>query len=146
MIEIQAQIINGNLVPYGPDSVEKLKEYKDNQLVICRVSGSRKQRSLRQLGTYWAVCKTVADNTDNKQWNTKEKVDFQCRVKIHFVDPDLVVVKKNLDVVVQYRSISFANLKHMEACNYFDRAFELMAKFLDVDVDTLISMAKEQMG
>ena len=156
MIEIQTQIRNQCPVcratfgpfylPYGPESVDKTKEYRLNQIVNNKITGSTKERSLAQLGTYFAVCQAVADNTDHPRWNTKKKTDFQCRVETDFRDPDVVAVKKNGDVVFQYRSISFDNLKHIEACNYFDQAFAIMAKFLGVDVDTLIRMAKDNMG
>ena len=72
-------------------------------------------------------CTKVADNTEDPQWNDKDKTDFQCRVALHFVDPKFTAVTPAGVVTFKYRSISFTNLKHMEACNYFDRAFEVMA-------------------
>lgn len=145
MIELAAQVLqNYDLRPMQMDA-EKVKAYKPNQIVTIKVKGAKKPRSVLQLNTYWACCNTTAENTENVQWNTKEKVDFQCRVGLHFVNPDLVVVKPDGTVQFQYRSIAFKNLGHMAACNYFDRALEYQAKFLGCTVDQLVAMAKEGM-
>ena len=155
MIEIQSQlrdscpICKSNfgtfLLPFGDEAKEKIKDFKPNQLVTDRITGTRKERSIRQLGTYWACCTLVAENSDNPQWNTKEKVDFGCRVSIHFVDPNLRAVRSDGTIVEHYMSISFANLKHMEACRYFDRAFDVMAQAMGCSVEELIKEAQSQM-
>jgi hypothetical protein len=165
MIEIFTQLrdtcplCNGSFglfyLPKSDRDREQSKEYKLFQTVRNKVYGVRKQRSLAQLDLYFASCQFVADNTDHKQWNTKEKVDFQCRVAAHFVDPDLVVVKPDGTVLYSYRSIAFASLKHIEACHYFDQAFGAMTDFLNkvawkhiekkITVDELISKVKESM-
>ncbi len=146
MKELFVQIKNKALIPTSEEDLEILHQYKPNQILRCRLYGVKKPRVLEQLNLYWAGCQLTSENTENKLWNTKEKTDFQCRVDQHFVDPDLVVVKADGTVVFSYRSIAFANLGHIEACNYFDRAFETMAKFLDVSVNELIEMIKERMG
>jgi hypothetical protein len=148
-MEIQSQI--------GPDGLPvPLPMYHDdlrakfcrNQMVKQTITpiGAQKQRSVAQLNLYWACCKEVADNTDDQKWNTKEKVDFQCRVILDFRDKSYIAVRPDGTVQFKYRSISFKNLKHMEACNYFTRAFDVMAGFLGVTVEDLVRMAQEHMG
>ena len=138
-------------LPFNDEDREKAKAYKLFQVVKLKVSGFKKERSLKQLGLYWAACGWSADNTDNKQWNTKEKVDFHCRVEAHFVNPDLVVVKPDGSVQFCYRSIAFKTLEHVEACNYFDRAFQTMTDFYNathkekITVDEFIELVKESM-
>lgn len=156
MKEIQAQIrdtcplckqgFGQFLIPFDDVSRDELKNFKLFQIVSAKLKGIKKERSMLQLGTYWACCTLVADNTENKLLNTKARVDFHCRVETHFVDPDLIVVRKNGDVVFQYKSIAFKNLEHIEACRYFDRAFEIMADLLGVTPEKLVEMAKERMG
>ena len=136
------QINKGKLVPFSEEDREALREYHHNQVVRVTVKGTRKQRSIRQLRLYWACCQTVADNTDDKQWRNKDSVDFQCRVATHFVDPALIAVRTDGTVQFSYRSISFANLKHIEANHYFTRAFEVMAAKLGVSVEKLVSNAQ----
>ena len=146
MKELHCQLdAKHTLHPASEKDLEELKSFHPNQIVRCKVYGTRKERSISQLGTYWACCKLVANNLENPQWNTKDKVDFQCRVAIHFVDPNLVAVKPDGTVVFHYRSIAFNHLQHIEACQYFDRAFEVMAKALGTTPEKLIEMAKENM-
>lgn len=113
--------------PYGDEAQEQAKAHKENQIVVGRLRGTEKARSLKQLNTYWAACTFIANTIEHGQWNTKEKVDFHCRVALHFVDPSLIVVKPDGSVQFHYRSISFKNLNSIEANNYFNRAYETMA-------------------
>ncbi len=155
MKEIQAQFRNQCpvchqqfgyfLLPYGKESIEIARDYNPNQIIRSKIYGIRKQRSVVQLNLYWSVCGVVAANTEHPQWDTKNKTDFQCRVAADFRDPNVVAVKPDGQVVFQYMSISFPNLGHIEACNYFDRAYDVMGKFLGVSVEELVAMTKEQM-
>lgn len=146
MKEIAFQKRGKTAIPFTPEDLDRWSEYKDNQVLRCKVSGFRKQRSVEQLGLFMACCALVADNTDNPQWNTQEKVKFQVKVALHFVDESVVAVRSDGTVVFQYRSLSFSQLQHMEACRFFDRAFDVLADFLGVSVTSLIETAQEQMG
>lgn len=125
-------------IPYAEHDMEAAKGYKVNQIVRAIIKGIRKQRSLKQLRTYWRVCAIVASNTDEPSWNTKEKVDYQCRVACRFIDPNITIVLPDGKVMFHYRSISFKNLGHIEACNYFDRAFKVLEEFSSVLIEDLI--------
>ena len=116
-------------LPWGDDDREKSLAFKLYQIVRNKIYGVEKERSLKQLRTYWAACQFLADNTEHKQWNTKNKVDFQCRVDAHLVDKDLIVVRPNGEYVFCYLSIAFKNMAHLEACHYFDIAYGTMAAF-----------------
>ena len=143
MKELTCQIQqNQHLWPYSEEDLDKLKDFHPNQLVRIKVYGTTKQRSLKQLKTYWRACKKVADNTEDFRWNDKDKTDFQCRVALHFVDPKCTVVRPDGAVQFKYRSIAYANLKHIEACRYFDRAFEIMALKIGIPVEELYKEAK----
>lgn len=145
MKQLSAQITRPGVFQTMPMDMDKANAYHVNQIVELTVKGTRKARSILQMNTYWACCNTAAKQTDHKQWNTKEKVDFQCRVGLHFVNPDLIVVKPDGSILFSYRSIAVKNLNHIEACNYFDRALDLMAAFLGITVDKLIAQAKSEM-
>jgi len=162
MIEIFTQIRNKCpfcesqigvfFLPNTEDDRDKAREYKLFQIVKTTIQGFRKQRSLKQLNTYWKACEFIADSAENKQWGTKYKVDFQCRVEAHFVDPSLVVVRPDGSIQFAYRSIAVKNLPHIEACNYFDQAFGVMVDFWNathhdkITQDELIEMVKESMN
>lgn len=137
MKELFCQMQSNTLLPFSAEDKAVLSGFSDNQVLRVKVSGTTKQRSLTQLRTYWRACKKVAINTTDFRWNSKDKTDFQCRVALHFVDPSITVVRPDGQVVFRYRSISFVNLKHIEACRYFDRALEIMALKIGVEVEEL---------
>ena len=133
---------------------DKVREHHINQIVNIKVYGTEKQRSVKQMNTYWACCETVAKwvreyegskNKEYRRWNTKNKVDFQIKVELDFRDPEYIAVRPDGELQFKYLSISFKNLKHIEACNYFDQAFEEMARFIGCKKDVLIEMAKSNM-
>jgi hypothetical protein len=116
-----------------------LSEYKLFQKLKSKLYGFKKERSYRQLQTYWCAVKTVVDNLEGI---SKESVDFNCRVALDFRDPTKVAVRPDGAVQFSYRSISFANLGHMEACDYFNRAWPVLAKMIGITVEELLANAK----
>lgn len=139
MIEIALQLKQDySLLPFSREDLEKLKGYKSNQIVRAKISGCNKQRSYLQLKAYWQACKTTADNNETPGWRTKEQVDFQVRVALRFYDPDLIIAMPNGSIAFHYRSVAYKNMKHIEACNYFSQAFEVMANKLGITVEELI--------
>ena len=125
-------------LPFGDDDREKSKEFKLFQIVRNQIYGFKKERSLKQLNTYWRACQIVADNNGSPGWQTKEQVDFNLRVSLHFYDSDLIVAKPDGSIAFSYRSIAFKNLAHIEACSFFEKAFSLMADKLKITVDELL--------
>ena len=129
--------------PFSKQDEEQLGEYKVNQSIRAKTYGVKKERSLSQLALYWVLCGIVADNSDDGNWNTKEKVDEQIKIKCRYVDLYMVV-----DGIAHIRtgSIAFKNLEHLAACRYFDRAFEEMSRFLKVPVKELIREGENLSG
>lgn len=122
-------------VPYSEEDLEAAREFKPYQILRSKFSGPKNQRSWVQIKTYYKGCKKVSENTDNPDFNTKEKVDLQLRIKLGWIKETIVV-----DGRVQFipKSISFKEMKHLEFCNYFDRAIDVMVKFLGVEKDDFI--------
>jgi len=145
MKEISTQITNGSLHPISEVDKDILAEYKQNQIVRIKITGTTKARSVKQLGLYFAGCRLLSENTDDPKWDTYRKVDYQLRNRLKFFDHSMTLV---IDGNVQFRvrSISFENLRHLEACDYFDRAFAVMAGYLGVDGEVLITEIKNRMG
>ena len=96
-------------------------------------------RSVQQIKTYYRLCQLVVDNTENPDFNTKNKVDLQLRVKLGWCNEPFVI---NNRVQFNPKSISFKEMRHLEACRYFERAFETISKFLDVPLEELIDRTK----
>ena len=128
------------LYPFSKEDEEIIREYPENQIIKAKLSGVTIPRSYEQLKLYFICCQKVAENTDDPSWNTKENVDFQCRIACRIIDKMLVV-----DGIVNVipGSIGYDKLSHLKACNYFDRAFEIMAKKIGVTVDELTNEAKQ---
>ena len=138
MITIPMQIKpDYSMVPANIEAMEELKNYKPNQLVKVKVSGIQKERSVEQLGLFFICCQMVVDNLEDPNWDSKDKVKLQVKIELQFIDINKSVVRNGL-LHPHYRSISFRNLKHMEACNFFDRAFLFLANQLGITVDKLI--------
>jgi len=137
--EIIFQKKNGNPVPFSEEDKALWAEYKENRLISCKTTGIRKQRSYEQLKLIMKLFRVVASNTDNVGWNTKEKVQLQAKLAIGYLDTNNAVVKPDGTVHIPTRSFSYKDLKHMEACNVFDRVIEVLAKFLGITVEELIN-------
>lgn len=128
---------HGNVLhPFDPESAELLREYYENQPIRAKTTGIKKPRSYQQLKAYWKACEIVAENRE--EFESKYDVDWQVRVDLKFYDRMTVQGNK---IIVECRSISYAQLDHIEACRFFDRAFELMAGWLGVTVDELLQQA-----
>ena len=111
--------------------------------------GEGRARSYAQLGLYWACCKLVADNTEDVDWNTAKKVDEMCKIAARHVDFWVHYQNRKTGETwcnIRTKSISFAELAHIEACGYFDQAFQSMADKLGITVDELEDAAKRRMG
>jgi hypothetical protein len=146
----------------SPEDAEVWANYKDYQITRHCVYGVKHPRSVRQINTYFGSCRQVAENHDDHQWSTKEKVDFNTRVHLHFIDPEYTTVRvfeidgvKLRVPVYRYRSISFKNLGHIEACGFFSGAFEYHAEILGFEggisrgitpVDQLMAAIAERCG
>lgn len=146
MIEIPTQVRNCCPIckadfglfylPFTEEAMEKSGEFKLNQIIRSVLYGVKKPRSVLQLKRFWGMCSIVASNTDDKGFNSKEKVAEQIKIALDFVNQDLIIVKPNGDVHIPYRSISFKDLPHMEACRFFERAddiFKTICKKLGID-------------
>jgi len=138
MEEIAVQIEGYDLVPFSKEDSVKVKKYKQHQILKAKISGVKKPRSYKQLKLFWACCRLTAENSLDPNWNTSEKVAFQCKVALHFVDPSVISVSPDGTVQFLYRSISFKELSHMEACNFITNSIDVMAEHLGCDADQLV--------
>lgn len=136
-------------LPYSDEDRESAKEFKVNQIVKNKVYGATKERSLVQLHTYWQVCKYIAQLlSDHEVQHTKDDIDFEVKIQVAKKHPSMIRRFKSVSGIVYMEpiSISFANMKHIQACDYFNLAFKEMEKMTQIDKDLLIEQAKEQIG
>lgn len=128
--------------PMNLDDKEKARAFNLNQPLVAEIKGSKKERSLKQLGTYWACCRLVSEN--HQLFNDRNQVDDQLRVDLEFYDKDRCRVGADGQVHVFYLSIAIANLEWIEANKYFDLAFELMALWLGITVKMMIANCRRK--
>lgn len=140
MIEADLQYTGKELVPYSAEAKDLLSDLKPNQIVRGKITGVKKPRSVKQLRMFWACCRTVADNTEDQNWNTPEKVCIQVKLALRFYKE--IVVLPDGSIHFELDSISFDNLGQVEANKIFDRSWPVMAKHIGVSADELLNNAK----
>ena len=138
MKEVILQLDRKTLVPFSEADSEALKSFRQYQPIRAKLYGVEKPRSYEQLKTYWAGCNVVSDNLEDK---TKEDVDFDVKVKLKHIKRFKVV---DGITIVEVDSISYDRLQHIEACNYFDRAFPVLAGMIGVTVEELMQAIAER--
>jgi hypothetical protein len=140
MIEISAQITNDYMLsPWTDQDKEDIRNYNPNQIVMVGVKGVRKPRSIAQMNTFWKICTLFAEAAADKNiqsWDHKNKIAFQCKVELQFIDASKTIVDQHGKVHLHYRSINFRELPHMEACNFFKRSY----RFLDYSSNKLLGV------
>jgi len=147
----QSQIV---VMPIHQMAAEELNKFTTGEVIyaMIRTIPENKRRSIDQLDLYWAACSTLADNTEDPDWNSQAKVDDQCRIKANWIEPDSVKWietefdgKKYRFKHFRTKSISFENCEHLDACGYFTDAFRIQAEFKGMDVDSWIEFVKSKM-
>lgn len=138
MKEIILQRKGAVFYPFDPESAELMMEYHENQPVRSKTTGIKRPRSYRQLKAYWKSCEIVAENSE--QFTDKYDADWETRVQLKHIGRMTVQGNK---VMVEVESISYSRLGHVEANRYFDRAFELHAKWLNISKEELLTQTKE---
>jgi len=133
MKELILQRKGDAFLPFDPESAELMRDYYENQPVRAKTTGIKKPRSYQQLKLYWKMCELVADHFD--EFRDKYDADWEARIKLRHYDR--MTVDGN-QIMVEVKSISYSNLGHAEANRFFDRAFELFAKWLGVEVGEII--------
>ena len=139
MIEVILQLQEDySTHPFAEEDLEKLKEYKPNQLLRCKIWGARKPRSLQQLKLLHALLRKTVESTKHPNWNSLSKAKFSLKVALHYVDEGVTAVDKHGTVHFSYRSFGYEDLPHMEACRLFERAWPILAKVIGVSEDELL--------
>ena len=129
---------DGLFQPFSKEDREKISEYKPNQLFHTELHGVKKPRSYEQLKLIFACARKVADNTEDKHWNTSGKVMEQVKIELKYYDVMIVQLDGKSEVHFKTKSISYEALPHMEACHFVDEALPIMAAKIGKTVDELI--------
>lgn len=134
--------------PYGDEAIEKSGEFTLYQIVDGTLKGTKKERSLAQLGLYWSCCTLVAELiSDHENVFGKEDVDFKIKLIIGQKYPWMIKQFKVVKGIayIELISISFANMPRLAANKYFDKAFPELGSMVGLTEDELIARSKERM-
>lgn len=145
--------IKGTMVfiPINESEIEELEKMPEGEILNLCISEvqDNDRRSYSQLGTYWAGCKFVSENTEDRNWSTQDDVDEQVKIAVHHVKGWMYYLNQKTGVEtlhIKTRSIAFKNLGHLKACGYFDKAFQVLADKVGMGVDEFIDAVKSKMS
>ncbi len=138
MKEAAFQLKGKTLVPFSQEDADALAEYKQNQVIRAKLYGVEKPRSYEQLKLYWACCRTVAQNLED---TTALDIDFEIKVQVAKKHPGMIRRFRAVSGIVYMEpiSIAFQNMKHLEACKFFDLAWPIMAGMIGITVEELLA-------
>lgn len=148
MKELMLQLKDNILIPFSIEDQEILREFKNNQILKSKLSGTTKKRSLTQLNLYWKCCSVVAEllSDHDNIWD-KGDIDFEIKIRIAKKKPALIRRFKVVSGMTYMEPIStsFNNMKHLEANRFYDLAIPEMAGMCEMDAENLIALAKSKM-
>ena len=128
------------LLPFSEEDIEELKAYPFNKILKDRITGELKERSLIQLRLYWGACRFLAKQlSDHLNQFDENDIDYEIKSRVAKKAPALVKFFKLIGGgnALGFISIAMKNMKHLEACKYFDKAFPLMGEMIGLSPITM---------
>ena len=146
MKTIHTQIVKNTycklaLVPVSQEDIEALGTFKPNQILTNKVSGCRKRRSVLQNKWLHSIFRLVAQNIQDPDWDSPEKVKRNVKMAMKFFSDDVVVSGNK--VWFELRSFAFDALSQDEANHVYNEAKAVCAKKLGVSVESLEAEAQK---
>uniref|UniRef100_A0A6M3XCB5 Uncharacterized protein n=1 Tax=viral metagenome TaxID=1070528 RepID=A0A6M3XCB5_9ZZZZ len=129
--------------PFSDEDAELLKEYRPNQIVKSKLYGDVKPRSMIQLAKYWVLCGKLGEMlSEGDTRYSKDDIDFEVKTTVAKEHPALIKRFKMIDgaLYIEPISISFANMKHLEATNFFNLAYPVMSKLAGITKEQLMEL------
>lgn len=147
-IRITQEMVNQYcLITTNSNDLDDLSDKVKYDADIKKITDKR-QRSYEQLKLYWLACRYIAFNSDDIHWDNPKKVDHQIRIKCHHYESVIYFCNKHGEQQMQiiFKSISFADLTHLDACSYFDDAFKFMAEQMEMNKDEFMDAVMGSIG
>ena len=107
--------------------------------LILNYSNGRDTKQHRQ---FWKLAQNVAENTNDDDWNTAEKVVNQCKIELRFIDSFFFYDNPNKpdtqNIQLQFKSISFEKCSQVNFDVFFDGSIKIMALKLGITTQELL--------
>ena len=130
------------LTPFSVEDLEAVKNFRENEPLIAKISGRKRPRSYQQLKWIHSILTITAANTEDPEWNTLEKAKFSVKVKIRFVKNIRTV---NGATFLDLRSFGYDDLDDPEEANQvFNDVKAACAEHLGCDPEELAAQAKKE--
>ena len=101
---------------------------------------TQEPRNVRQHNLFMACCEAVAENTDDENWNTQSKVLEQIKIALQWYETYVYYFNRKTgreELNIKTKSIGFDNLDQVEAHNFFNNAFPILAAKIGMTEDQL---------
>ena len=132
-------IISGQkLSPGDKETQERMRSFKPGSLVHVEITGEHQEASLRQYGFYFTLCRLVAENTEDTEWNTKSKVDTRVRLLAGWANTYMVMG----DLYSFPKSLKQKEISAVEFNAFFDQAISIMAEKLKITQEELVNFGR----
>lgn len=142
MKQIYAQYDGKAFRPNSQEDAETARAFHPNQIVRMEVYGTKRLRSIQQNKWIHAIFRKVADNTEDPDWDTPEKVKRNVKLAMRFFKDDVIVAKNK--VYFELRSFAFDEMEQDEADRVYNTAKEICARKLGVPAETLEAEAQRE--
>ena len=140
-MKIAFRKVQNKLQPDSPEDEERIKALPWDRVIVGKFSVPRKQRNYELLKLYWAICETVSQNAPEgmPELNTAQGVHNQVRWDLREFETFYMKTDKHGHnmVAFEYKSISYEKMTEVQMKAYVDRAFPVMARWLNIAVDEL---------
>ncbi|KKK58695.1 hypothetical protein LCGC14_3041830 [marine sediment metagenome] len=114
--------------------------FPENQFLRLKISGSKKERSYRELSCYFSSCQYIADQATSTNMDSKTKVHYLTRIQLGFVEDTVFDPNTGLLHWIP-RSLSYSNCDQPDAHKFIADALEEHAFLAGVgDVDEYVKM------
>ena len=142
MIEIFCQLKDGKLIPASREYADELKAYQHNQIVRCKITGTKKARSVRQHRYAMWMIRFVSESDDDLDWSSFEGAKRQIKMIMRFFKGKPHVDLKTGVVWFELASFAFTEMPQMEADRIYNDVKLICAQRLGCDPADLEADAK----
>ena len=128
------------------NALHELSQVRDRTVFLMKleklVNKYKNGRDSKQHRQLWKLAENVAENTQDANWNTADKVVNQCKIELRFIDSWFTYAnpknKNEQKLHLNLKSISFADCSQDDFDIFFDGAIEIMAKKLNITTSELL--------